>query len=180
VASLAACQLTRWEGKAWRGHNRRYGATDLGPTGPGGLPRFSGRYNQGLDQFPPHQSWAALYLGLSQDITLHELWRQVVPTSYAGLGVYRISELWVEARAVLDCRDTACLGLAPQLLHDDKDYTVPRAIAAAAVARGAEGILLPSATRLGDILVFFPRNCLSGTRLWALKSVDARIFVGRA
>jgi RES domain len=47
------------------------------------------------------------------------------------------------------------LGLTPADLADDVDYRAPQALAAAAMAAGAEALLVPSVTGLGDNLIVF-------------------------
>jgi hypothetical protein len=73
----------------------------------------------------------------------------------ASASSLRLSELQVDLAAVLDCRDPTRLGLNLDGLCDDLDYRLPQRLAAVARARGAEGLLVPSATRLGHNLVVF-------------------------
>jgi len=96
------------------------------------------------------------------------------------LGDYRLSELRVDVRAVINCRDTSALGLTVDALCHDSNYSVPRQLARAAIAVGAEGVLVPSATRLGDNLVLFPRTRREGSTLAVVQSVDPRIYIDRA
>jgi hypothetical protein len=46
---------------------------------------------------------------------------------------------------------------AGDLLHDT-DYGVPHGLAAAALVGGAKGMIVPSATLLGDNLIILPEN----------------------
>src|SRR5215216_2413993 len=98
-AAARRCPVGPWSGTVWRAHRRRYAATD-----PGGSLRLSGRYNRGLDLFPPEEAWPALYLALSRDICLAEIVRHLTPVSLPALNDYRLSELQVTLRAVLDAR----------------------------------------------------------------------------
>ena len=141
--------------------------------------KVSGRYNLGLDQVLASDAWAALYLGLSQAICIAEVLRHLTPTTFERLGFYRITELLVEASAVLDCRDPSVVGLTVEDLCDDLDYTVPQQLAGAALAVGAEGLLVPSATSLGDNLILFPKNRRRGSLLIVRSSVDPRFYVPR-
>ena len=75
-----------------------------------------------------------------------------------SLNDYRLSELSVRVRAVLDCRDPVPLGLRFDDLVHDTDYEATQAFGAAAFADGLEGLLVHSATRLGDNLILFPDN----------------------
>lgn len=97
----------------------------------------------------------------------------------AQLNDYRLSELDVELDAVLDCRDARVLGLTRADLIRDYDFTITQEIGAAVVDRGAEGILVPSATRLGDNLVVFPVKRLDTSRLVVLGSQDPRLYIPR-
>lgn len=158
----------------WRAHWRSYDATDHG-----GSLRFSGRYNRGADQFPQDQVWPALYLALGSDVALGEILRHVSPEDLADLNEYRLTELEVELAAVLDCRDAIALGLTPDDLVRDYDFAATQEIAAAAIAKRAEGILVPSATRLGDNLIVFPDRLRSTSRLAALGSRNPRLSIPR-
>ncbi len=96
------------------------------------------------------------------------------------LNIYRISEIDVELNAVIDCREIAALGICLDALLNDLDYTVPQRIAAAALATGAEGLLVPSATRLGDNLVVFPDQLHPDSRLEIVGSRDPVLYVERS
>ncbi len=145
VAAIAGLPFITWQGSAWRMHKRKYPATD-----PGGSLKVSGRYNRGLDKFPPDRVWPALYLSSLAEVCLGEIVRHVSSTAQlAALNAYDLSELRLELQAVLDCRDVCALGLAPVDLLQDTDYSVPQDLAAAAMDRHAEALLVPSATQLG-------------------------------
>jgi RES domain-containing protein len=164
-----------WRGGVWRFHNRRYPGGD-----PGGSLKVSGRYNLGLDEVGADRAFAALYCGLTQAICMGEILRHLTPATFERLGLYRLTELYVEAGAVLDCREPSVVGLTREDLLDDLDYTVPRQLAAAAFDVGAEGILVPSATNLGDNLVLFTEKRRRGSLLIVTNSVDPQIYVNRA
>jgi len=172
--AIANIQPGPWSGQAWRLHRRTYGATDSG-----GALLVSGRYHRAPDQFPRSEVWAALYLALSPEASLGEVLRHFTPELLPQLNEYRLSELEVELEAVLDCRDSAALGLSPKDLTRDYDFTITQEVAAAAIAQGAEGILVPSATGLGDNLVVFPAQLHGTSRLAAVGSRDPRLYVPR-
>jgi hypothetical protein len=128
-------------GHAWRFHRRRYGGTDST-----GSRIVSGRYHRASDQFPDDQVWAALYLALSPEVSLGEVLRhfdQLTPQ----LNEYRLSELGIELSTVLDCRNASALDLTAADLIRDGDFAITQEIAAEAIARGAEAVLVPR--RLG-------------------------------
>lgn len=170
--AVSRCPVIPWQGAAWRIHRQRYVATD-----PGGSLKTSGRYHRGADRFAAEATWPALYLALSPETALGELVRHITPELLPHLNGYRISELAVTLEAVVDCRDAALLGVSPAALVDDRDLETTQQIGAAAVALGFEGVLVPSATALGDNLIVFPTNLRSGSKLDVMSGRDPRLFV---
>ncbi len=151
--AVAACLIVGWEGRTWRMHKQTYLATDAS-----GSRKYSGRYNRGLDLFPDGETWAALYLATSAEICLGEVLRHITPALLPLLNNYRISEIAVRLDNVLDCRNADALGLEVVDLCHDTDFTIPHLLAREALSRGFGGMLVPSATRLGDNLIVFPKN----------------------
>ncbi|MEW6638367.1 MAG: RES family NAD+ phosphorylase [Actinomycetota bacterium] len=151
-------------------HKRRYRADD-----PGGARKVSGRYNRGLDRFDEEQSFAALYLATAPETCLGEVQRHVTPELLPALNDFRLSELSVEVGEVADCRSPKALGLSIEHLVHDTDYEATQAIGAAALERGLEGLIVPSATRLGDNLVLFPESLRSSSRIEIVSSRDPRL-----
>ncbi|MEX1254681.1 MAG: RES family NAD+ phosphorylase [Dehalococcoidia bacterium] len=173
-AAIAGLGPGRWKGRAWRFHRRRYEALDSS-----GSLLVSGRYNRGSDQFSTHQTWPALYLALRPETALGEVVRHVTVELLGKLNDFRLSELEVELEAVLDCHDETALGLAAGVLSRDYDFEPTQALAAAAIDRDAEGILVPSATGLGDNLIVFPTRVQASSRLAVLDSRDPRLNAPR-
>lgn len=171
---LATFGLKPWNGHAWRAHWRSYEATDHG-----GSLRFSGRYHRGPDDFPEDQSWGALYLALSPEVALGEIFRQLSPELMHRLNGYRLSELDVELNSVVDCRNAEALGLTPDDFMRDYDFTLTQGMGAAAMALGVEAIVVQSATRLGDNLVVFPTQLQSTSKLVVVNTRDPRLYVPR-
>lgn len=91
----------------------------------------------------------------------------------------RLSRLSVQVGAILDCRDAGAMGLTPDDLLHDTDYHVTQQIGAASVALGVEGILVPSATLLGDNLVLWVSQMSPTSRVVMLSSEDPRLYVPR-
>jgi len=108
-----------------------------------------------------------------------EILRHFFPQLMPRLREYRLTELDVALEAVLDCRDATALGLAAEDLVKDYDFTIPQAVAAAAVRRDVEGLLVRSATGLGDNLVIFPAKLRSTSQLRVVGSRDPRLYVAR-
>jgi hypothetical protein len=132
-----------------------------------------------MDLNPPERAWPALYLALGPEVCLGEVIRHVTPDTLRYLNDYRLSELDVQLSAVLDLRDVSGLGLTPEALLHDSDYRVTQALGAAALAVGSEGVLVPSATKLGDNLVVFTSSLRPGSWLEVLGSRDARLYARR-
>jgi hypothetical protein len=140
----------------------------------------SGRYHRGPVEFPEGPTWPALYLALRPEIPWVEITRHgpVLPQHNEFL----LSELSVALPGVVDCRDVMAMGLsAGDLLHDT-DYGVPHGLAAAALVGGAKGMIVPSATLLGDNLIILPENLpLPGDyELLVVHSREMRAYVERA
>ncbi len=123
--------------------------------------------------------WAALYVAIHAETAIGEIVRHVSPDLLATLNYFRLSELDLELQSVWDCRDAAALGLEPDDLVHDYDFGVTQELAAAAIARNAEGILVPSATGLGDNLIVFP-DCLRRTSRLEVSSRDPQLYVSRS
>ena len=173
-AALGGLQEGPWAGSAWRFHRGAYGPTDAG-----GSLLVSGRYHRASDQFARSDVWAALYLALAPEVSLGEILRHFSPELLPTLRGYRVTELEVELQSVLDCREASTLGLSPEDLVKDYDFETTHAIASAAIARGAEAILVRSATGLGDNLVAFPAQFRRASRLTVVRSRDPRLYVPR-
>jgi RES domain-containing protein len=174
AAALEACTVAGWEGRLWRMHKRRYAADDAG-----GARLVSGRYNRGLDRFPEEEAFAALYLATLPEVCLGEVYRHITPELLPSLNGFRLSELSASLRRIADCRDPGRLGLWPEDLSHDTHYRATQALGAAASSRGLEGLLVPSATGLGDNLVLFPENLLGDSRMTVVSGRDPRLYVER-
>lgn len=105
--------------------------------------------------------------------------RHLTPERLSRLNDYRLSEVEANLAAILDCRDAAVFGLSRDALLHDTDYRATQALAAAAIAHGAEALLVPSATLLGDNLVVFPVDLSLERRLAVVSARDPRLFVPR-
>lgn len=91
----------------------------------------------------------------------------------------RLSRLSVQVGAILDCRDVGAMGLTPDDLLHDPGYHVTQQIGPASVALGVEGILVPSATLLGDNIVFWVSRLHSASRIVVLSNEHPRLYVPR-
>jgi hypothetical protein len=158
----------------WRMHKRRYPPAEVG-----GAIKVSGRYNRGLDQFSEDESFGALYLATGPEICLGEVYRHITPDLLPSLNDYRLSELSVSLSAIHDCRNPKRMGLSLDDLTHDTDYEITQSIGAAADGEGFEGLLVPSATRLGDNLVLFPDRLGAQSTISVVSSRDPRLYVER-
>ena len=163
--AVTALPFTEWCGCVWRIHRTKYRATD-----PSGSLLVSGRYNKGADIFPPEERWPALYTATAPDIALAEAWRYINPNFIDAIKSAVRSEIRVRLSLVLDCRDVAAVGIGEELLLDDWNYDAGHVLGRAAVDRGTEAILVPSTTRLGDILVVFTDNLRPSSHLTSMRS----------
>jgi hypothetical protein len=165
--ALTTLPLEPFGDAVWRGHRRRYDAL----SHHGSLV-LSGRFHQAVDLFPADRTWPALYTALGLHVALGEIVRNI---EQRDLEAFRFTEIRVDLQAVLDCRDPLALGLTPANLLHDTDYAVPRALAAAAIDRGAEAIVVHSASLLGDNPIIFPHRLRPGSTLTAGRSIDPRL-----
>lgn len=83
---------------------------------------------------------------------------------------------WDAARAISGCATLRWTGSVSDLCHET-DYRIPQELAAASIARGAEAVLVPSATRLGDNLILFPSNIKPTSRIDVVNSRDPMLYV---
>lgn len=85
-----------------------------------------------------------------------------------------LSRLHIRLSAVLDLRDPSLAGIAVDDLLGP-DYTLPQAIGAAAFAHRLEGLLVPSATGVGESgrdfnVIVYPANLRPGSTLIFIES----------
>ena len=164
--AVAAVLSRRFRGTVWRVHWREVAPTDWSLS-----LRASGRYHRGLDLFPPEQAFPALYTSFAPEIALWEMVRRSAARNLAYLKNNVLSELEVDLARILDLADPPTVGLT------EADLTGPnhqrcQELAAAALARGYEGLLVPSAALAGLNLVVLPRNLPELSRLRAVRSVE--------
>lgn len=176
-AAIGSCLVVRgWRGGAWRFHKRRYGAIDHR-----GSLTTTDRYNRATDLFPPDQTRPVLYLALDRAVSIGEIQRHLSPAFLPALIDYRLTTMRVDlVGSVVLCDDPARLGLGLDDLCHDTDWAAPQRLAAAAVVRGVEAMVVPSATRLGDNLVVFPLLLQPGSTILETGSVDPRLYVDRS
>ena len=174
AAAVSALPALPFSGSVWRAHRARYLGGDAG-----GSLFVSGRYNRGTDRFPREQSWPALYCGLTRDVCLGEIVRHVSADVLPLLNEYLLSELHVQLAAVLDCCDSTMLGIDMSELLHDYNLELSQGLAEAARNRRTEGILVPSATLLGNVLVIFPDRLREGSGIEVVNSRPMRLYVDR-
>jgi RES domain-containing protein len=173
-ARVADLETVTWSGNAWRSHKRKFLPLDAT-----GSTIASGRFHRAPDEFPAHECWSALYFSLKAEISLAEIIRHTHPTRMFTLNELRITEVKLTLQSVIDIRNPQLIGLAPKSLLDDLEYSITQTTARAVLDRGAEGIIVPSATQLGANLVVFPDNLKPGSSLEVIMSRDPVLYVER-
>lgn len=121
---------------------------------------MTGRFSRATDKFPEQECWPALYVALGPHVAVLEGVRHM-SRHLANITDCYLTELSVTLSYVLDCRDLAALGIIADDLLDDRNYTLGHQLAGAALALGAEAIVVPSATRVGDNLIILTQNLRS-------------------
>src|SRR6266508_1194415 len=160
---IAGLPAHPWRGVVWRSHGVNLTASlQVGtrvfydPTSDGGSRRQSGRYHRAPDYFPAGRIWPILYTALTDGGCIAEAVRHA--GSLTGLEVLRMTRLRVDLSAVLDLTDPSTYSLTLADVTDDHDYEVTQELGLAALLRGAEGILVPPASRVGTNLVILTEN----------------------
>jgi RES domain-containing protein len=164
--AVAAASTRRFRGTVWRVHWREVAPTDWSLS-----LRTSGRYHRGLDLFPPDQAFPALYTSLAPEIAIWEMVRRSAARNLAYLKNNVLSELEVDLARVLDLSDPATVGLTLADLTSP-DQQPCQELAPAAMARGYEGLLVPSAAMPGLNLVILPRNLPDPPPIRVLRSTE--------
>lgn len=116
---------------------------------------------------------------LQPETCLGEVLRHFSPERLHQLNQYRLTEISALFSVVLDCRQIDLQAFDPELLLRATDYSLTQEIGAAAISAGAEAILIPSATKLGDNLVVFPDQLQPDSALRISGSRDPVLYVDR-
>ncbi len=169
VRAVESVPLAPWDGSLWHTHWRNVDPDDWTLS-----LRVSGRFHRGRDLFPEDQVFPALYTSPVAHLAVWEMVRQRASTNLLFLQNNRLSQLDVSLTAVLDFSDVSTLGLSSADIHG-ADRTIPWAIGAAAVGRGANGLIIPSAAMNGTNLVIFPTNLPSDWRATIVSTEDMAI-----
>lgn len=164
--AVAAASTRSFRGTVWRVHWRAVAPTDWSLS-----LRTSGRYHRGLDLFPPDQAFPALYTSLAPEIAIWEMVRRSAARNLAYLQNNVLSEFEVDLSRILDISDPAAAGLTAADLTGP-DHQPCQELAAAAMARGYEGLLVPSAALPGLNLVVLPRNLPEPPPIRVLRSTE--------
>ncbi len=164
--TVAAASTRGFQGTVWRVHWREVAPTDASLS-----QRTSGRYHRGRDLFPPDQAFPALYTSLAPEIAIWEMVRRSAARNLAYLKNNVLSEFDVDLSRILDVSDPAAVGLTAADLTGP-DHRPCQALAAAALARGYEGLLVRSAALPGLNLVILPRNLPERPTIRILRSTE--------
>lgn len=164
--AVTAAPSRSFRGTVWRVHWRQVAPTDWSLS-----LRTSGRYHRGLDLFPADQAFPALYTSLAPEIAIWEMVRRSAARNLAYLWNNVLAELEVDLGRVLDLSDPTVVGLGREELTGP-DLSACQELAAAAVGRGVQGVLVPSAALAGSNLVHFPRNLPEPPPIRATRSTE--------
>lgn len=182
--AISGLSSGRWNGVVWRSHGVNLAASFRAgtrifydATSDGGSRRRSGRYHRAPDLFSGARVWPALYTSLTDGGCIAEAVRHA--GSLANLDVLRITRLQVNLSDVIDLTDPASYGLTLVSVIDDYEYETTQELGLAALLRGAEGILVPPASRVGTNLVILTENLRPTSSIVALDSIDPRLYVPR-
>lgn len=160
IAAVNRASVVGWGASTWRMHQRIRGATSVR-----GSQLISGRFNRAADDHPPEICFSALYTSLRPETCMGEVLRHTAPPDMGKLRDARLSEIAVSLQVVLDFRDPDTLGVSLEQLLAPRNYALGQEVAEAAIRRGCEALLVPSATQLGDNLIVFPQSLLEGSRI---------------
>lgn len=157
-------------GRVWRGHRSQHPPLDT--TGSTITP---GRFHVVRAESRNQPGWPALYTALDLAVALGEIVRS---DPGERLKQFRFTEIQIALEHVADCRNLQTLGIDPDLLFDDWDFSTGQALAWTVHDAGGEGMLVPSATRLGDNLIVFPDRLRTGSTLEVVRTVDPDLTKG--
>lgn len=173
LEGLASRACGIWEGRAWRLlHASRYAAED-----PGGSYRVSGRYNRSRDFFGEDAAFPALYLATAPEVAMGEKQRHLTSGNLPQMKNQALSEFRVRLQTVYDLSKPEEVGIDSEALVNNHDYTFSQSLSATLRDRGAEALLVPSATLLGNNLVVFPDRLHDESGLEILGTRETRLYV---
>lgn len=164
--AIATSPSHRFRGTVWRVHWRAVAPTDWHLS-----LRSSGRYHRGLDLFPADQAFPALYTSLAPEIAIWEMVRRSATRNVLYLRNNVLTERELDLDRVLDLSDPAGVGLTREDLTGS-DHGTCQDLAATAVDRGFQGLLVPSAALPGVNLVLFPRHLPEPPPIRATRSTE--------
>lgn len=168
--AIANAPCLSWGGTVWRTHWNPIAAIDWAIS-----LRTSGRYHRGLDQGPESEAWPVLYTSLDPENAVWEMVRRSLSRNPQFLVGQVLSEIEVSLSLVLDGRVPEQLGLTlPDMVSGDP--TICQELAAAALNRGYEGLLVPAAGIAGrHNLVLLPQNLPEPPPLRVWRTSELRV-----
>lgn len=171
-ASLVATSVpVPWSGTVWRCHHRSRAALNA----EGSLGGVGGRFNAGAGSAikPP---FAALYASIQSAAALLEVVRHLGYQSADARAVVALDDVAMRVLTQLDVSlhrvfDWRADPRLLDLLARDSAYRETQQLASAALAAGAEAILVPSATGIESNLVIFVDNLDLDARIEVVKQL---------
>lgn len=168
---IASSVLQAWSGRVWRCHHRSRAALNA----DGSLAGIGGRFNAGVDSDvkPPFR---ALYASIESAAALLEVVRHLgyrspdrrAVVALDDIAMRVLTQIDIDLQRVFDLRKEPVL--RENLSH--ASYRQTQQVAGAAFNRGAEGVLVPSATGIDANLVLFVDNLDDSSRIDLLRQID--------
>jgi len=194
LESFARCTVAPYVGSAYRGHARLYLPTDFT-----GSSMYAGR----LHELPARQGATGQdrrtgYLAIEEvtalaEIIRHQEARADVSDATATkasaernmmyLSTRRLTRLELRFSRIRDARNLEALGISRDAFFVDGVWDaggyISQALGQACRVAGDEGVLVPSATRLGDSLILFLENKLGSSEIHQGPSRDPSLVLTR-
>ena len=141
--------------------------------------RVSGRCNRGRDFFGEDAAFPVLYLATAPEVAMGEKQRHLTSGNLPQVKNQVLSEFRVRLQAVYDLSTPEEVGIDSEILLKDHDHSFSQSLSATLRDRGAEALLMPSATMLGNNIVVFPDRLYDGSSLEVVRTRRTRLYVPR-
>jgi RES domain-containing protein len=175
AAIVASSSLVKWSGRVWRCHHRLRAALNA----DGSLGDVGGRFNAG-NKSVISPSFRALYSSVESAGALLEVIRHLAHKSVDAhdivaledLAMRVLSQFDVELQQVFDWSLDRELKQVLTSPSSAMSYAYTQQLAAAAIAAGAEAIIVPSATGIDANLVIFVDGLSEISRVDVIRRIE--------
>lgn len=192
--SFERCTVGPYIGSAYRGHARIYLPTDFT-----GSSMYAGRLHElPSAQIGTGQDRRTGYLAIEEVTALGEIIRHqeaftdmsdaaamkaAAERNVVYLSTRRLTRLELSFSKIRDARNLDALGISRDAFFVDGVWDaggyISQALGQACRLSGDEGVMVPSATRLGDSLILFLENKLASSQIHQGPSRDPSLFLTR-